>query len=216
MKLAQTLLLTLFITLTAFTVVTYTACKKDPCRDVSCLNGGTCNDGVCKCKANYAGPRCEKDLCAKLNCLNEGACVGGQCQCAPGFEGDSCQVRISDKFAGEWAGTAQCAPHTYDVSYVVIEGSSPTALSAHLPNVQTAMTGNLTSSTTAKMSRTELSSTMTLDSANLTYMPQGDQLLIDYYITVSTGTNTYQLNCAGTYKAIAGNYHSIPSSSHSH
>ncbi|WP_276135084.1 EB domain-containing protein [Polluticoccus soli] len=208
MKLTQTLLLTLLITLTAFTVVGYTACKKDPCRDVTCLNGGTCSDGICKCKANYTGPRCEKDLCAKVNCLNDGVCVSGQCQCAPGYEGDSCQVRISGKFAAEWVGTGQCAPHQYDVSYIRIESASPTSITAHLPGIEATMTGNLTSFTTARLSNTALTNTMTLDSANLTYMPQGDQLVIDYFMTVTSSTNTYQLYCTGTYKPLTGNYNS--------
>jgi len=37
-------------------------CKKDsdsdPCDGVSCLNGGTCNDGSCACPAGYFGSNC--------------------------------------------------------------------------------------------------------------------------------------------------------------
>jgi hypothetical protein len=215
MKLTQTLLLTLLITFTAFSAVTYTACKKDPCKDISCLNGGSCNDGVCKCKANYAGPRCEKDLCAKVNCLNDGVCVSGLCQCPPGFDGDSCQVRLADKFSAEWAGTSQCAPHQYDINYVYIKGVTATTISAHLPDVKTAITGSLTSPTTASLSKAVLSTTMTLDSANLTYTPHNEQLLVDYFITVSSDTSSYQLSCAATYKALPKRHpgSSTPSSS---
>lgn len=38
-----------------------TACKKDPCKDVSCQNGGTCNDGNCTCALPWEGTRCEVD-----------------------------------------------------------------------------------------------------------------------------------------------------------
>lgn len=41
----------------------YTSCSKkeedkDPCENVSCLNGGTCSDGTCTCATNYEGSDC--------------------------------------------------------------------------------------------------------------------------------------------------------------
>jgi hypothetical protein len=39
-----------------------TSCKKDPCKDVTCENGGTCDDGKCNCPAGYEGEKCEKKL----------------------------------------------------------------------------------------------------------------------------------------------------------
>lgn len=38
-----------------------TACKKDPCKNVSCQNGGTCSDGNCTCRLPWEGSRCEVD-----------------------------------------------------------------------------------------------------------------------------------------------------------
>lgn len=36
-------------------------CKKDPCKDVSCLNGGVCVDGSCQCELGFEGPNCETE-----------------------------------------------------------------------------------------------------------------------------------------------------------
>ncbi|MBS1586219.1 MAG: calcium-binding EGF-like domain-containing protein [Bacteroidetes bacterium] len=54
------------ITLFAFTAVTYTSCKKDKCKDVTCQNGGTCSDGNCTCPTGYSGTLCETGSAAKF------------------------------------------------------------------------------------------------------------------------------------------------------
>ncbi|HRO43267.1 MAG TPA: calcium-binding EGF-like domain-containing protein [Flavipsychrobacter sp.] len=51
--------LSAMLTIGAFGAVTYTACNKDECKDVVCLNGGTCSGGNCSCQAGYEGNRCE-------------------------------------------------------------------------------------------------------------------------------------------------------------
>lgn len=53
--------------------LTLAACKEDPCSTVTCLNGGTCLDGL------------------------------GTCQCQPGFEGDSCQTNTFQRFIGTFS-----------------------------------------------------------------------------------------------------------------
>lgn len=45
-------LLTCLLTLT-------TACKKDPCEDIACQNGGTCIEGDCECPEGFGGNFCE-------------------------------------------------------------------------------------------------------------------------------------------------------------
>lgn len=42
----------------AFTMVTYTACNTDECKDVVCNNGGTCVSGTCNCPTGYEGTDC--------------------------------------------------------------------------------------------------------------------------------------------------------------
>lgn len=41
------------------TTIIYTACEKNPCNHVDCLNGGSCNGGACRCPTGFEGPRCE-------------------------------------------------------------------------------------------------------------------------------------------------------------
>lgn len=62
MKLAQ---LTLVLGLS--TAMLFTSCKKDdPCDDVVCMNGGTCNDGSCACATGYEGSTCATEVRAKF------------------------------------------------------------------------------------------------------------------------------------------------------
>jgi hypothetical protein len=58
--------LSALLTIGAFTAVTYTACNKDECKDVTCLNGGTCSGGNCTCPSGYEGSRCENKVNAKF------------------------------------------------------------------------------------------------------------------------------------------------------
>lgn len=43
----------------------FTSCVKDPCRDVVCLNSGTCLDGTCLCQDWYEGANCGTEERAK-------------------------------------------------------------------------------------------------------------------------------------------------------
>ncbi|HTN44888.1 MAG TPA: hypothetical protein VL098_00970 [Flavipsychrobacter sp.] len=54
---------TTFITVCAFLGVTstmlYTSCEQDPCLDLKCEHGGSCAEGLCRCKVGYEGAECE-------------------------------------------------------------------------------------------------------------------------------------------------------------
>ncbi|MFN0202192.1 MAG: hypothetical protein ACKVTZ_11765 [Bacteroidia bacterium] len=39
-----------------------TSCNRDACKEVSCMNGGFCNQGECLCPAGFEGEECEKWL----------------------------------------------------------------------------------------------------------------------------------------------------------
>lgn len=46
-------------------VTFYTSCT-DPCKDVTCLNAGTCVDGTCNCASGYDGDDCGTEIRAKF------------------------------------------------------------------------------------------------------------------------------------------------------
>ncbi len=109
----------------------------DECDDVTCLNGGTCNEGDCECVVGYSGPTCEiADLCIvnDVTCENDGECVDGTCECATnwfgptceiycefgtfdgtscvcdaGYEGDDCNTLSRDKMVGSYTGSDACS-----------------------------------------------------------------------------------------------------------
>ena len=69
----------------------------------SCLNGGSCVDGIntytCSCAAGYTGSNCQHRInpCDSVPCLNGATCsnVDGtyDCHCPFGFTGPRCEVR---------------------------------------------------------------------------------------------------------------------------
>jgi len=47
----------------------FSGCKKeedDPCKNVVCQNGGTCNGGSCACASGYEGSTCGTEMRAKF------------------------------------------------------------------------------------------------------------------------------------------------------
>ena len=46
-------------------MVTQNSCT-DPCKDVTCLNAGTCNEGTCECATGYEGDDCGTAVRAKF------------------------------------------------------------------------------------------------------------------------------------------------------
>jgi len=56
-----------FLSALAFaTVIFFNSCNDDPCKDVTCLNGGTCVDGTCNCAAGYEGTDCSTESRVKF------------------------------------------------------------------------------------------------------------------------------------------------------
>jgi hypothetical protein len=55
----RNIVLTFLLTIALFSAITYTACKKDPCENVICMNLGACDGGKCVCPVGFEGARCE-------------------------------------------------------------------------------------------------------------------------------------------------------------
>jgi hypothetical protein len=67
MKQFRVFLLTSIITISPFGTVIYTSCKKDPCKGVTCQNGGACNNGSCSCPTGYSGTYCQNSMITFTN-----------------------------------------------------------------------------------------------------------------------------------------------------
>jgi hypothetical protein len=65
------------LSVSIFSMVLYTSCKKNNCGSLNCQNGGACTDSKCVCPTGYSGNSCQagwSDLsigtynCVKSNC----------------------------------------------------------------------------------------------------------------------------------------------------
>ena len=76
---------------------------KDPCKDVICENGGTCDEetGICDCPENFYGNTCETE------CVN-GTYSDGNCACDDYYEGDACKIEQREKFFGAFDVVEEC------------------------------------------------------------------------------------------------------------
>ena len=58
MKVWKTILLTATFFVAFAGILLYSSCEKNPCDNVSCEHGGSCNNGACYCPTGYEGPTC--------------------------------------------------------------------------------------------------------------------------------------------------------------
>ena len=95
--------------LSFFLILFFFACKKDPCKGILCLNGGSCADGLCNCPPGFTGVNCQTmDPCFNVVCLNGGTCVSGICVCDTGYEGVDCGTESRTKFLGVYNVNESC------------------------------------------------------------------------------------------------------------
>ncbi len=59
MKFWKITLLTSLVFAAVITATVYSSCVKDACDNVTCYNGGSCGNGICKCPTGYEGPQCQ-------------------------------------------------------------------------------------------------------------------------------------------------------------
>ncbi|CAJ0966313.1 unnamed protein product [Ranitomeya imitator] len=98
---------------------------KDPCVNISCQNGGTCEseglNATCACVSGFMGRHCElyKDPCVNISCHNGGTCesegMNATCVCASGFIGEECEIDVNecDSNPCHHAGTCVDQPNGY-------------------------------------------------------------------------------------------------------
>lgn len=115
MKAIRNMAFTALLTIGTFSLITYTSCNKDECKDVVCQNGGTCNADT------------------------------GNCECATGYEGDLCETKVSTKFVGTWLATETCGStqHSPYEVYIVADPSNPSKIQiTNLGNYNCALPDN--------------------------------------------------------------------------
>ena len=59
MKFWRITILTGLIFAAAVTAIVYSSCTKDACDNLTCLNGGSCGNGICNCPTGYEGTQCQ-------------------------------------------------------------------------------------------------------------------------------------------------------------
>lgn len=163
----------------------------DDCKDVTCENGGTCNEGECECTDNYFGDNCE------THCVN-GAYAGGSCDCDAGYEGDACETMSRDKFVGSYSVSDNCTGSGADTYTVAIATSSGEVTDVLISNFWALFTNSVKATISGN--------TITIDSQE----PDGDGWLVTGNGTYADGsiTFTYSItspdaavdNCSATWE----------------
>lgn len=115
MKSVRNIAFSALLAVGAFTMVTYTACNKDECKDVVCNNGGTCVSGTCNCLSGYEGTNCQTVSAAALP---------GQYTAS-----ETCQPPVT---GGSWSSTVSQSSN--DKTKIVISnfGASSTNVTGHV------------------------------------------------------------------------------------
>jgi len=123
-------LMFVFFSLAIAGVVLTTQSCSDACDDVTCLNGGTCDEGDCDCPEGFIGDDCGTNLCENTNCRNGGVQVitATDCTCdcaaATGYEGDDCNTEMRAKFMGTYSVSEGCTSGNYSFSSTITGSSS--------------------------------------------------------------------------------------------
>ncbi len=121
------------VSLAILAMFVITSCETDPCKDVTCENGGTGEDilgiCICNCPDGYTGDFCETDLCENVNCQNGGrqviTTVDCTCDCPDGTSGDNCETIDRDVFLNAssaestWDAVDSCTTGSYNYNATI-------------------------------------------------------------------------------------------------
>ncbi|MEN9522945.1 MAG: EGF-like domain [Bacteroidota bacterium] len=133
-----------FAVMTVLSVASVTylnSCKKDPCKDVVCNNGGTCVDGNCSCATGYEGTNCDAEMRTKFIVSSTSfteACNGGSTYNITISKGTS----ISDVII-ENLGNYACTSGSYTVK-ATVDGTNLTIPSQTVCSTVFSGTGTIT------------------------------------------------------------------------
>ncbi len=181
MKSFRLFALSALITIGSVGTVVYTSCTKDECKDVTCLNGGTCSGGTCTCPTGYTGSNC-----------------GTKVVCGTGYIGLGCTTRA---FIGSWTGTDVCSPTgTYNVT-ITLANSSTDSTKVLINNpggfgTNNTITGTLNANATVITYTNQIvNSTTTPDTLTGT-MTLSDSLHFSHVYTAREGA---VFSCSGNY-----------------
>lgn len=74
------------------------------CGSVTCVNGGSCQDGLCNCSYPFFGEDCSQHHACAMECMNGGFCMeygyssepfNGYCACPSGYFGRYCETDLA-------------------------------------------------------------------------------------------------------------------------
>ena len=120
-----------------------TSCNSDPCKDVTCQNGGSCVDGTCVCATGYIGTSCQTvtrdsanvagksynvtDICSTSGTLTYTATIAASSSSITGinitnFGGLQDDFSISTPIAGNFAAN----PSSFTIASQTVSGSGST------------------------------------------------------------------------------------------
>lgn len=85
----------------------------DLCENITCENGGTCDEGICDCPDGFSGTNCEiEDLCITnpIECQNGGTANSDctACDCPEGTSGLNCETVWRDALIGSYDVQSEC------------------------------------------------------------------------------------------------------------
>lgn len=193
-------ILALSVSMAFIGAITFNSCS-DPCKDVTCENGGTCNEGDCECPEGFSGTNCEVDDCAALGCVNGTAVlgVGGcSCECDPGYEGTTCDTEQRAKFTGSYTVNEACnsGNYSYNVSVTTGSASVSTIIISNFGDYGVNVTGTVNTDGTGL---TIASQQVTIGGSAATFSGtgqiSGNILTISYTISSGGQSDTCTMTC---------------------